>query len=193
MSDSQSVADRIAAFIERFVFLRYRQIYRLLALWVIQTHTYKDFQYTGYIFAQSPEPGSGKTRLLEVLGLLVANSSGLLHKPTDAVLFRTADGATQLLDEVDTWTNGDYLRGILNAGFQRDGIVLRMEPLKDDKWKPVSFPVYAPRALAGVGLAILHGTTRDRTFIVPMAKQTPTERREKNRSRQGEAAADHLK
>lgn len=89
-----NLVDSIAAFIERFVFMKDKQVYRLLALWVIQTHLYKEFEYIGYIFAHSPEPESGKSRLLEILDLLVANSSGLLYKPTDAILFRTADGIT---------------------------------------------------------------------------------------------------
>jgi hypothetical protein len=188
-----NLVDRIAKFIERFVFVKDPQIYHLLAWWVIQTHFYKDFEYTGYIFAHSPEPESGKSRLLEVLDLLVAKSSGLLYKPTDAILFRTADGTTQLLDEVDSWTNAEFLRGILNAGFHRGGVVLRNERQKDGKWNPISFPVFAPRAMAGIGLGILHGTTKDRTFILPMVKQTRAERREKLRSRRVKPEGDQLK
>jgi putative DNA primase/helicase len=192
MSDLNLV-DKIARFIERFVFIKDRQIYRLLALWLIQTHFCKEFEYTGYVFAHSPEPESGKSRLLEIFDLLVANSSGLLYKPTDAILFRTADTSTQLLDEVDTWTNADSLRGILNAGFHRGGIVQRNEQQKNGKWKTVSFPVYGPRAMAGIGLGILHGTTKDRTFIVGMVKQTREERREKFRSRRLRPEAEQLK
>jgi hypothetical protein len=192
MTDGNLV-DRIAQFIERFVFIKDKQIYRLLALWVIQTHFYKDFEYVAYVFAHSPEPESGKSRLLEVLDLLVGNSSGLLHEPTDATLFRTADGTTQLLDEVDTWTNRDYLRGILNAGFHRGSKVQRMEQRNDGGWKPVSFEVYGPRAIAGIGLGILHGTTKDRTFIIPMVKQKRAERREKFRSRKVKPEADRLR
>src|ERR1700733_13811026 len=146
--NEHNLVERVAAFIERFVFLKEKQIYRLIALWAIQTHFYKEFEYTGYLFAYSPEPQSGKSRLLEILDLLVANSSGLLHNPTDAILFRTADGSTQLLDEVDTWMNGDFLRGVLNAGFHRGGVVLRNEQQEGGKWKPVSFSVYAPRVMA---------------------------------------------
>jgi len=192
MTESNLV-ERIAEFIGRFVFIKDKSIYRLLAWWVIQTHFYKDFEYTGYIFAHSPEPESGKSRLLEVLDLLVANSSGLLYKPTDAILFRTADGTTQLLDEVDSWTNAEFLRGILNAGFHRGGVVLRNERQKEGKWTPTSFPVYSPRAMAGIGLGILHGTTKDRTFILPMVKQTRAERREKLRSRRVKPEGDQLK
>jgi uncharacterized protein DUF3631 len=188
-----SLVDRIAKFIERFVFIKDKQIYRLLALWVIQTHCYKDFEYTGYLFAHSPEASSGKSRLLEVLDLLVANSSGLLHSPTEAILFRTADESTQLLDEVDTWTNRDFLRGILNAGFHRGGVVRRMDEPNGGGWKPVTFNVYGPRAMAGIGLGILHGTTKDRTFIIPMVRQTQAERREKFRSRKVKPEADQLR
>ena len=188
-----NLVDRIAAFIERFVFIKDKQIYRLLALWVIQTHFYKNFEFIGYVFAYSPEPESGKSRLLEVLRLLVANPTEIENKPSDAVLFRTADGMTQLLDEVDTWTNRESLRGILNAGFHRDGAVQRMEERKEGGWKPVSFNVYAPRAMAGIGLGILHGTTRTRTFIILMVKQKRAERREKFRSRKVKPEADQLK
>jgi hypothetical protein len=182
MSETNLV-EKIAGFVQRFVFIKDEQVYRLLALWVIQTHFYRDFEYIGYVFAHSPEPGSGKSRLLEVLDVLVENSSGLLCSPTQAVLFRTADGGTQLLDEVDSWTNEEALRAILNVGFHRNGKVKRMEKCEDGPYEPRSFSVYAPRAMAGIGLNILSATTRDRTFIIPMVKQTRAERREKFRLR----------
>lgn len=189
-----NIVDQIAQFIERFVFIKDKSVYRLLALWVIQTHIYKDFEYVGYIFAHSPEPESGKSRLLEVLDLLVANSSGILIKPTDAILFRTANGVTQILDEVDTWTNGDFLRGVLNAGFRRGGVVKRNERTADGKkWEPVDFLVYAPRIMAGIGTGILPATTKDRTFILAMSKQTREERREKFRARRVKADVDALR
>lgn len=186
-----NLVKRIAAFIERFVFCEDKQIYQLLALWVVQTHCYKDFEFTGYVLAHSTEPGSGKSRLLEVLSLLVKNPSSLL-KPTDASLFRTADNSTQLLDEIDAWTNGENLRSVLNSGFQRGGTVTRNEK-EGEKWKPVRFPVYAPRAMAGVGNRILHGTTRDRTFAISMTKQPKDERREKFRARTVKPEADQLR
>jgi hypothetical protein len=191
--NEHNLVESVAAFIERFVFIKDKQIYQLIALWVIQTHFYKEFEYTGYIFAYSPEPQSGKSRLSEILDLLVANSSGLSHNPSDAILFRTADGKTQLLDEVDTWMNGDFLRGVLNAGFHRGGVVLRNEQQDGGKWNPVSFPVYAPRVMAGIGLKILSDTTRDRTFMIPMLRQSHEERRERFRSRKVKPEAETLK
>jgi hypothetical protein len=172
-----TIIDRIASFIERFVFLPRQSIYRLLATWVLATYVYKQFEFIGYIFSYSSEPQSGKSRLLEVLDLLVFNSSGILVSPTEAVLFRTADNATQLLDEVDAWTNRDVLRSVLNAGFRNGGTVPRMKE-QGSSFEVEKFPVYGPRALAGIGDCVLDQTTRDRTFMIQMMRQKPEERRE---------------
>ena len=104
-ASTRNLVDEIATFIERFVFLSKPSLYRLAALWIIHTYFMDEFEYTGYIFAYSPEPESGKTRFLNILDLLVHNSSGTLSSPTEAILFRTAKGHTQLLDEADTWMN----------------------------------------------------------------------------------------
>src|SRR3981081_4336642 len=84
-----NLVDRIAAFIERFVFLKDKALYRLLALWIIHTYLMDEFDHTGYVFAHSPEPESGKTRLLEILDVLVFGSSQILTSPTEAALFHT--------------------------------------------------------------------------------------------------------
>ena len=103
--------DRLAQFLERFVFFKNKSLYLLIALWVFSTYKSKLFDYTGYLFAHSSEPQCGKSRLLEVLDQLVFQSSGILICPSLAVLFRSAAHGTQLLDEIDTWQNPDELRG----------------------------------------------------------------------------------
>jgi hypothetical protein len=179
-----NLVDEIAAFIERFVFLSKPSLYRLAALWIIHTYFMDEFEYTGYIFAYSPEPASGKTRFLNILDLLVHNSSGILSSPTEAILFRTARGHTQLLDEADTWMNTPQLKGVLNSGFQRGGKVARMDKQSDGGYKAGDHQVFAPRAIAGIGPNILPPATRTRTFQFKMLRNTADERRERFRSRQ---------
>lgn len=188
---AETVVDKIARFIERFVFLKTESLYRLLALWTISTHMQAEFEYTGYIFACSPEPQSGKSRLLEILELLVAHPSGILISPSEAVLFRTAHGHTQLLDEVDGWTNREFLRSVLNAGFHRGATVKRAEE-GSSGYKIASFPVFAPRVLVGIGNKILDATTRDRTFVIDMVRQMRDERREKFRTRTARPEAEQI-
>src|SRR5205814_2266678 len=76
------------------------------------------------------------------------------------------------------WTNKEELRNILNAGFQKGRTVVRMGEA-DGAYTPKKFKVFAPRALAGIGTAILDGVTRDRTFMIRMVRQKQSERRER--------------
>ena len=62
-------------------------------------------------------------------------------------------------------------------------IVARCDKGKGGAFKPTAFPVYAPRALAGIGISILHATTLDRTFALPMVRQKKNEKRERSRER----------
>ena len=79
----------------------------------------------------SPEKRCGKTRLLDVLELLVAKPWRTIM-PSEAVLFRKIDAAapTLLLDETDAIFNAknantEPLRAVLNAGNRRGTIVPR--------------------------------------------------------------------
>jgi hypothetical protein len=181
-ADMPALVDNIAAFIGRFVFLRNEAIYLLIALWIMGTHVYEDFDFFGYLFLHSPEPATGKSRLLEVLDLLVFRSSGLQVSPTEAVLFRTGS-CTQLLDEVDTWADREVqLRAVLNAGFKKGGFVTRVEKSAEGELTPKRHHVYCPRALAGIGPTILSPATRDRTFMVKMERRTKDERGERFRA-----------
>lgn len=185
----KTVVDRVSDFIRRFVFLPEDDQYLLVAAWTIGTYLYGAVDYVGYLFAYSPERQSGKTTLLEVIDLLVCNSTGLQVSPTEAVMFRMADGHTHLLDEVDSWKDKDDLKSVLNMGYKKSGVVFRCE--KNSKgFKPTKFPVFAPRALAGIGLSILPPTTLDRTFAISMVRQKKEEKRERFRMRtiKGEAA-----
>ena len=166
------VIDKVAEFVDRFIFLPVRAQYRLIATWVVVTYQSECFEYAPYLFIHSPEPSCGKSLLLEILAEFVHNPTEVLISPTPAVLFRTAAKFTQLMDEVDSWTNVDELKGVLNAGFKRGGVVVRLDPDGKGGYVPTPHQVYCPRALAGIGLGILHGTTRDRTFIIGMKKSS---------------------
>ena len=71
-----NIIEEVADFIRRFVFFRHNVLYDLVSAWSITTYLTERFEYSGYLFAHSPEPQSGKSRLLEVLDFLVNNSSG---------------------------------------------------------------------------------------------------------------------
>ena len=192
LDGQHNIVEEVAAFIERFVFLKHRSLYMILALWTINTHMYERFQYVATLFLSSPERQCGKTRLLEILHMLVANSSGINCSPTPAVLFRTAHKCTQLLDEADGWHSISDVQSVINAGYERNGTTKRMEPTEGGGYVVRDFPVFAPRAIAGIG-DILTDTMRDRTLMIQMTRQTRSERRHKLRQRHVQPEADALK
>jgi hypothetical protein len=191
--EAGAIVDKVLSFLKRFVFLKDESLYLLVAVWIITTYLAQEFDYMGYLFAYSPEPQSGKTTLLDVLNLLVANPSGIQISPTPAILFRTANGKTQLLDEIDTWVNHDDLRSVLNAGFQKGAKVSRMDKDPKTGLKAQEFPVYGPKALAGIGFNKLTRATRDRTFAISMVRQKKVEKRERFKLRLVKPGADALK
>jgi hypothetical protein len=181
---TDNVVDHVAAFLKRFVFLKQASMYRLLALWIIHTYLIDEFEYTPYLFVHSPERGCGKTCLLSVLDLLIFKSSGISASPTEAVLFRSAHGHTQILDEADTYLPRlEAARGILNAGFYCQGNVQRTNKDAQGKYTLEEFPVFAARVIAGIGSHILPITTRDRAFSIEMTRQIKSEKRERFRVR----------
>jgi len=174
------VVEQLSEFIREYVYLENPDLYLLIALWVLGTHLHMDFDYMGYLYAYSPEKQSGKSTLLKVLKPLVFNPSGPQVSPSPAVLFRLAKGYTQLLDEADSWTNMEELRNILNAGFEKGGVVQRCGGQRTN-FKVETFEVYGPRALAGIGLNKLPETTQDRTFAISMVRQKRGEARRRYR------------
>ncbi len=145
----------------------------LLALWVMHTWCFEAADFTARVFFTSAEKGSGKSRALAVLSALagrVLPTAGI----TAAALFRTvaAHRPTLAVDECDTFLrDNEELRGVLNAGFERGGAVVRC--VGDDA-EPRRFDCFAPVALAGIGR--LPGTVEDRAILVPMQRRLPSEK-----------------
>jgi len=122
--DGAQLLSDLVAFIRRFVVLSDSQAIAI-ALWIVHTHAFEAADSTPYLAINSAEKRCGKTRLLEVLDLLVARA-WLTGRTTGAALIRkvSSDRATLLLDESDAAFNGEKtyaeaLRGILNSGHRR--------------------------------------------------------------------------
>ena len=150
-------------------------------LWVAHAHVPEAAVSTPYLAAISPEKRSGKTRLLEVLELLVPRPM-FAANVTEAVLFRSLDAEpapTLLLDEVDTIfgprakRENEALRGILNVGVRRGATAQRCEG-EGSKLRVKTFNVFGPKAFAGIGN--LPDTLSDRCIILAMKRRAPGKR-----------------
>ena len=171
------VLEEIAAFIGRFVILS-KSERLILTLWVAHTWAFEASDATPYMAVTSPEMRSGKTRLLEILDLLVRNP-WRTGRVTAAVLARKieSDAPTLLLDEWDSTSRGnpefsETLRGILNAGHRRNGKVSVCGPKSAD-YQPTDFRVFCPKVIAGIGK--LPETIADRAIPIRLKRKAPGE------------------
>lgn len=171
--DGTLVADLIK-FIGRYVVMTDAQKI-VLAVYAIHTHIAAHCQQTPYIFIHSPEPECGKSRLMEVLELLV-EKPWMIVNPSDAVLFRKVHQSmpTLLWDEIDAVFNPksaqyhEEQRGMLDQGHRRHGRVPRF--VGD---KVVEFGVYCPKVFAGIGT--LPDTLSRRSIPISLKRRAPDE------------------
>ncbi len=121
------VLDDIRALLARFVAFPDEHSINAAALWAAHTHALEAFDTSPRIAFLSPEPGSGKTRALEILELLVVRPL-LTVNVTPAYLFRKvsdeAGPPTILYDEIDTVfgpkaKDNEDIRGMLNSGYRK--------------------------------------------------------------------------
>lgn len=193
--DLASVLDEVADFTRAYVVLSKPQA-AAVALWVAHSHALDAAETTPYLAVTSAAKRSGKSRLLEVLALLVARplrAAGV----TQAALFRSiADRRpTLLMDEVDAIfgpkvsANHEDLRALLNAGFQLGTPVLRC--VRDGSRQIVTeFAVFCPKALAAIGR--LPDTIADRSIPIRLKRRAPSETVARFRRREAEAASEPL-
>src|SRR5437762_3284721 len=122
--DGAKILNRVHSFLRRFVSYPSDDAAIAHTLWIAHTHNMDSWESTPRIAFLSPEPGSGKTRALEITETLVPRPVESINA-TPAYLFRKvsdADGLpTILYDEIDTLfgpkaKDNEEIRGILNAG-----------------------------------------------------------------------------
>lgn len=157
-------------------------------LWIVHTHFMAEWESTPRIAFLSPEPGSGKTRALEISETLVPRPVEAINA-TPAYLFRKVSDTnglpTILFDEIDTLfgpraKENEEIRGILNAGHRRGAMagrcVVRGKIIETEE-----LPAYCAVALAGLGN--LPDTILTRSVIIRMRRRAPNERVEPYRRR----------
>lgn len=192
-----SVLDEVRAQIRRFVVLPEEKYEIAVTLWAAHTHLMNCFDSTPRLSFQSPEPGSGKTRALEVLGKLVNDPVETMNTTT-AFLARRIDKTdpppTVTFDEVDALfgvrardSQAEELRGILNAGHRR-GAKYSRAATRGKEVVLEEFSAFAPVALAGLGE--IPDTIRTRAVVVPMRRRAGGESVEPYRERQNGAELD---
>lgn len=167
-------------------------------LWVAHAHLVDAFDNTPRLAFLSPEPGSGKSRALEVTEPLVPRPVITVNSSTSYVFRKISDDAglpTLLMDEVDavfvsrTSESSEELRGLLNSGYRRGAVAgraaVRGKEIVTEEW-----PSFCAVAMAG--LNALPDTLMTRAVVVNMKRRRPEDRVQPYRRRVYETDARAL-
>lgn len=196
-SKGAAVLDEVQDFLGRFVAYPSDAAKVAHVLWVAHTHMMGAWDSTPRLAFLSPEPGSGKSRALEITELLVP-SPVLTVNATPAFVFRRVSGEsglpTILADEIDTVfgpkaRENEELRGFYNAGHRRGAVAGRCFTNKG-KVETEELPAYCAVAFAGLGN--LPDTILSRSIIIKMRRRAPGEYVEPYRRRNHGAAGQEL-
>ena len=179
--DRAQLLDDIEAFLARFVVYPTESARVAHVLWIAHCWFMDRWESTPRIAFLSPEPGSGKSRALEVTEPLVPRPVHAINV-TPSYLFRKVsdeDGApTILYDEIDTVfgpraKDNEDIRGMLNAGHRRGATAGRCV-IRGKRVDTEELPAYCAVALAG--LDDLPDTIMTRSVVVRMRKRAPGEK-----------------
>lgn len=181
-----ALLDELRAQIAKFVILPSPEALDAVTLWAAATHLQPAWQHAPRLAVVGPAKRCGKSRLLDVLTETV-HEPMLTINTTPAAVFRsiTEEPPTLLVDEADTIfgtpkqaEKNEEMRGLLNAGHQRNRYVTRVV---GNDHTPHRFATFAMAALAGIG--DLPDTIMDRSIVVRMRRRAQGEHVKPFRSR----------
>ena len=192
-NEGAAILDDLRTFLCRFVAFPEPEQANAVALWIVHSHAFDAAETTPRLSIQSAEKRSGKTRLLELLDLLVRAPVSTASISAAALFRIVAEAPTLLIDEIDTvftarGSGAEDLRGLLNAGYRRGSAVVRSARKGQGTER---YSVFAPVVLAGIGS--LPDTVADRAIPIRMKRRADGEEVEKFRRRDVEAEAEELR
>ena len=196
--DGAELLNRIHTFTRRFICYPSHHASIVHVLWIAHAHLMDAWFTTPRLAVLSPEPGSGKSRVLEITAVLVPNALLSLNASSAYILRKVSDQEnrpTILYDEIDTIfgptaRGNEDLRGLFNAGYRRGAKVGRCYM---DKGKVLTEDLPTFSALAVGGLGSLPDTIMSRSVIIRMRKRAVGEKAEPFQPRIHERQADNLR
>jgi putative DNA primase/helicase len=187
------VADMMEAITTHVVMSKHQAL--AIALWILHAHAIEAAEHSPRLQFESPTMRCGKSTALRVIKPMVPKPLGT-ENITTAALFRIIElcQPTLLIDEADSFLkredgkDNEELRGIMNGGHYRGGMVIRTV---GDNHEPKGFAVFAPVAFAWL---VRHGrhvsdTLADRSITIELRRRKPEERITRLRANR----TDHLK
>jgi hypothetical protein len=180
----------------RYVVLPSPEAADAVTLWIAASHAQPAWEHAPRLAVVSPLKRCGKSRLLDVVAE-TCHAPLITVNATIAAVVRSLgdDPPTLLVDEADTlWgtkkqaDNNEDLRGLLNAGHQRNRPMLRWDVTSRSLEQLGTF---AMAMLAAIG--DLPDTIMDRAVVVRMRRRAPGEHVDPYRTRRDAPPLNHVR
>lgn len=168
----KNLVARIEEYIQDYVTLADPHYSLPLALWIIGTFCFSEFDAYPYVVITAPVKRSGKTRLSEMMSFCCANPRNFAAL-TAATMFRSIESEkpTMIFDEAETLSSesASTMRAVLNVGYRRGQTIPRTVAggIKE-------FSTYCPKIFILIG--DVYDTLRDRSVVITM-KRAETRKR----------------
>jgi hypothetical protein len=184
--DGARLLGELRAAFTRYVVFPSPQAADAVTLWTAATHAQPAWEHAPRLAVVSPLKRCGKSRLLDVVAE-TCHAPLITINATIAAVVRSigADPPTLLVDEADTlWGTrkqadaNEDLRGLLNAGHQRNRPMLRWDVTSRTAEQ---LDTFAMALLAAIGE--LPDTIMDRAVVVRMRRRAPGEQVDPYRTR----------
>jgi hypothetical protein len=184
--DGARLLGELRAAFSRYVVFPSPQAADAVTLWTAATHAQPAWEHAPRLAVVSPLKRCGKSRLLDVVAE-TCHAPLITINATIAAVVRSigADPPTLLVDEADTlWGTrkqadaNEDLRGLLNAGHQRNRPMLRWDVTSRSAEQ---LDTFAMALLAAIGE--LPDTIMDRAVIIRMRRRAPGEHVQPYRTR----------
>lgn len=195
---SAHLLDEVRTFLERFIAYPEPEAAVAHTLWIIHTYLIEAFENTPRLAFLSPEPGSGKSRCMELTEALTPRPVLSVNSSVAYVFRKISDEAglpTLLMDEIDAvFSSGkgdgnEDLRGLLNSGYRKGATAgraaIRGKEIVTEEW-----PSYCAVALAGLNQ--LPDTLMTRSIVVNMKRRRQGQKVEPYRRRVNQPEAQAL-
>jgi len=170
--DGAVLLDRLRDTIRTYVILQNTEALDAVTLWIAATHAIAAWACAPRLVIRAPEKRCGKSRLLDLAEAASANPLMTVNTSPAAVIRSVSaeHPPTLLIDEYDTifTKQGDNedLRGLINAGFQRNRPARRYNA---NSSQVECLETFAMVGMAGIGPA--PDTIEDRAVVIHMRRR----------------------
>lgn len=161
----KNLVQRIETYIQDFVTLADPHYSLPIALWMIGTFCFPDFDAYPYLCITSPTKRSGKTRLSEMITFACSNPRNFGAVSSAIYRLIETEKPTIVFDEAETLSSeaASTMRAVLNVGYRRGATIPRTvgQTIKE-------FQTYCPKIFVLIG--DVYDTLRDRSIVITMQR-----------------------